>query len=573
MSAQRRFPNDEFEKIYSGRYCYMDFDDAENLHNYNKLKNINDIAAFISPYSDMGLTVESNVESIRIKTLESLCDRCPHSAAKHSHTAIYHTPDDYRKTYTSCPYESSFRRGRQFNLIYNYPLSKVKNTENKYCCPRCGKILDTTPYISKKAYTVSFHDIRFQDAPCVLAVRRRGAICPVCHQRFPAIPIPHIEFQTNKRGLSIRLLRALALHQIDHSPTCQEIANGYGISFDTVKEHFSRQNSHLLACAMKKEYDTLFDLCTSAPYITCYPNSYFCSIKTSYAQTPMRFYYEEWMDSSMESKSKLRAIFFEEADILDEWLHMDFSKAFPEDLSVPHLLLLAYYHSAAAFPNANPDLSLLITQAVIFYGKLLYNKISFTDSEVIVQDLLACLACLSEPQDILLSDFKEHLDSLTQEFSNHLRLLSTQYPVAFIHISRYIELIMSSELLACEGHETIEGMCIPIHKPDFSSAEEATRIIMEAAMRSEQFGEDALEPQDLVCRLLVLNRHTVHFPIDENGCAVIPLTEEGLLDSSCLRSGGVFIDDIMSMISEGFLGVRFSVDSYRKEFLGTDKDE
>lgn len=569
MSAQGRIPDDEFKKIYSGHCCYMDFDDAATLHNYNKLKNIENTAAFLDPYSAMGLTTDSRAQKVEIKTLASLCERCPHSAAKHSDTAVYHTPDDYKRTYTSCPYESSFKNGWQFNLIHDYPLSKMKNADNEYFCPRCEHTFATRPYRSKKGYTVSFHDIRFQNEPCVLSISRRGATCPRCQQRFPTIPIPYIEFQTNKRGLSIRLLRALALHQIKHSPTRQEIANGYGISFDTVKEHFSRQNSHLLACAMKNEYDMLLRFCTSTPYTTCYPDSCFCSTKTSYAQTSMRFYYEKWM----ESKIKLRAIFFEEADILAEWLHMDFSRAFPESCSAPQLFLLAYYHSAAAFPKADPDLSLLVTQAVLFYGKLLYNKISIADSNRITRELMACLRALSEPQNVLLSAFKTHLESLAQEFSHHLHLLGSRYPAASIQISRHIESIVSSELFACGEHETLERAYAPIHEPDFSPAEEATRIIIDAAMRTEQLGEEALAPQDLVCRLLVLNKYTIHFPSDENGCAVIPLTEDGLLDPSCLVSDGVLIDDILTMISEGLLGVYFPVDIYRKEFSDIGKDE
>ena len=566
MSAQGRIPDDEFKKIYSGHCCYMDFDDAETLHSYSQLKNIDDVAAFLSPYSAVGITADPNAQAVEIKTLAALCERCPHSSAKCSDTVVYHAVDDYKRTYTSCPYESSFKNGRQFNLIYKYPLSEMKNADNEYVCPKCGHILVTTPYRPERARVVDFHDIRFKNAPCILSVMRRGAICPVCGQRFPTIPIPYIELQTNRKKLSIRLLRALALHQVDHSPTRQEIANGYGISFDTVKEHFSRQNSHLLACAMKNEYDVLFHFCTSTPYAPLYPESYYCSVKTSYAQTSMRFYYEKWM----ESKIELRAIFFEEADILDEWLHMDFSRVFPESCSAPQLFLLAYYHSAAAFPKADLDLSLLVTQVVLFYGKLLYNKISIADSNKITRELTVCLRALSEPQSVLLSDFKTYLESLAHEFSRHPHLSGNRYPAASIQISRHIKHIVSSELFACGEHKTLEGYA-PIHECDFSPAEEATRIIIEAAMRTEQLGEEALEPQDLVCRLLVLNKHTIHFPSDENGCAIIPLTEDGLLDPSCLVSDGVLIDDILTMISEGLLGVYFPVDIYRKEFSNIGK--
>lgn len=205
--------------------------------------------------------------------------------------------------------------------------------------------------------------------------------------------IPYVEVELRHR-LSLRLVRALTLDGIREgilNGTKMRLANGYGLSYETVKKYLSARCAALREEAERLEAKRIrvlhrgYGSNTNEPPGPS-PNLYYSLITTP---IPLTLSFEALPAKTTELA--LCAAFGKEVQVLTSWVDGDFTPAMPRGMSDDHLVLLAHSFSAAEYRWLNNIFTFHICMLTIAYGTFLHTHRGAPEDREITEAMIFCL--------------------------------------------------------------------------------------------------------------------------------------------------------------------------------------
>ena len=403
------------ENQYYGRECHINFD-TTLLHDYEGLVEFSDGQQYLAYYRGCGFDESEwdHPELIQqeyvVEANRSLCKRCPHSAKNRAGCLDkkYWLPNTKEK-YLSCPLEEDFAIGTAFTLRYPRLGNRV--------CQNCGKTVKDSCDGGKAQPKI--YDVRFQGHPSKLFITREQEKCPFCGQRLPAVEIPGVQVNSTLK-FSERLIRAISVYNrekgISGIPQ-KMIAQGYGITHEVLRQYLGDKRKQVLKTAEENYRKRIRDINKSQgsrhtvsehgtqPHTWTY---YFSDCTTVHYS--LALYFSSFGQTEREL-SPSAAFDKREVDVIDTWVHGDFSSKLPAVLSDDHLTVLAHCYAATACSHLNQTLAFDMVELTIAYGKFLQSHRGASEDMMITDALRSCLEGLVSG-DMPLSAFQDGISQI-----------------------------------------------------------------------------------------------------------------------------------------------------------------
>lgn len=536
-----------YAEQFKGHKCIMDLEQSYFLDRHGLFSKKDD---FLHLYRDQGFQEtdwdhpERLTSEVVFPVLEEMCDSCPHGFVPRQ--AV---PEEKRYrcswnncTSSSCPAEQHFCVGTEFHL--DYPLPDL--------CPRCGSKVKFYSYEYDKSPVV-LTDIRYDDHPARLQILRQEGVCPVCKQRCQAVRIPMVQADL-RCGLTLRLMRAITHHCCLEDEYWEQskrkVAEGYGLSYSTVKKYTSEKMAQLRkdaerllaqrvteSISQKKFSDNTFLYCMSLTSSITPPS-------TPGVSSVRRLYFSY----SPGKGSTLRGAFGREAWVLDQWMDGKLEFPMPRRVSEDRLTLLDACYCGDVLCFWPPSIAFRGVQLIMACGRAYHVPLRgrTPDLRQLRQYALLCTRVLLDGDFDLVRRAAEHLEQWAGDY-RYGRLFR-----AARRLLRQVELYHP-----WHGFFPAERVTVPPAEVQ----ECAERIWAEADAYCQAHHQDWSEGDDEAFRdrLLYANRAALNIEravIDD----LPPIREDGSLEAAYLDLDGIPLDKLNRLLWNGLLDSRVRLD-------------